>query len=136
MIRYINKVEWCEARHLRLAVPMTDNLTVYCADHMPYQKIDIIGLAELEVADSVDNGVRVWTSKLSAALPCRLPTPSTPVSLRLTATDGTRYLLGLSNRPYPTITFSDKHPSGVGQPCSCVLNAVLKGPTPALQAIS
>ena len=136
MIRYINKVEWCDARHLRLAVPMTDSLTVYCRDYMPYQKIEIVGLAELEVSDSVDNGVRVWTSKLAAVLPCRLPTPANPVSLRLTATDGTRYILGLSNRPYPTITFSDKHPSGLEQPCSCVMNAVLKGPIPALQTIS
>lgn len=133
MIRYINKVEWCEARHLRLAVPMTDNLTVYCEDYMPYQKIEIVGLAELEVSDSVDNGFRVWTSKLAAAMPCRLPTPSSPMSFRLTATDGTRYILGLSSRPFPTVTFLDKHPSGLGQPCSCTMNVVLKGPIPMLK---
>ena len=136
MLRYINKVEWCAAKHLHLAVPMVDNLTVYCADYMPYEPLPMIGLAELEISDAMENGVRLWSTKLVLTLPERISSPSNPFSFRLTATDGTQYILGLSERPHPIVTFSDKHPNGANCQCACTMNVSLKGPIPALQSFS
>lgn len=136
MLRYIKNVEWCDARHLHLAVPMIDNIKVYCADYMPYEPLPVVGLASLEVSDDIENGVRVWTSKLSLTLPDRIASPDYPVSFRLTAVDGTQYLMGLSNRPHPVVRFDDKHPSTASNQCACIMNVILKGPIPTLQFCS
>lgn len=132
MNKYIKKVEWCNARHLYLAVPLTDNIHVCCVDYMPYEELPVVGLASLEVSDAVDNGVRLWTSKLTATLPSRPAVPNVPKSFRLTATDGTVYLLGLSERPYPVVTVKDDHPAVTKGICACTITAVLSGPVPAL----
>lgn len=132
MNKYIKKVEWCNARHLYLAVPLTDNIHVYCVDYMPYEELPVVGLASLEVSDAVDNGVRLWTSKLTATLPERPAVPDTAVSLRLTAVDGTVFLMGLDCRPHPVVTIDDRHPSNASGLCACSFQALLKGSMPAL----
>jgi len=136
MNRYIKKVEWCDARHLYLAVPLTDNIHVYCVDYMPYEELPIVGLASLEVSDAVNEGLRIWTSKLTATLPERPDVPNTAISLRLTATDGTVYLMGFGKRPHPKITVSDMHPSNASGLCACCFQAELKGPIPTLTLCS
>lgn len=132
MNKYIAKIEWCPARHLSLATPMPDNLRVYLTDYMPYEELCIVGLASLEISDEIVSGVRVWTSKVVATLPERISAPDAAVSLRLTAVDGTQYIMGLSDRPHPVVAFDDKHPSSPSGQCACAISAVLKGPLPAL----
>ena len=136
MIRYINKVEWCDARHLHLAVPMADNLTVYCADYMPYEYIPMVGLASLELSDKIEAGIRVWTTKLSFVVPERLAHLTNHVSFRLTSVDGVQYIMGLSDRPHPIIGIDDRHPSSPTNQCACIVNATLIGPIPALRLCS
>lgn len=136
MNRYIKKVEWCAARHLYLAVPLKDNLQVYCIDYMPYEELPIVGLASLEVSDNVEKGVRIWKSELSMTLPSRPSVPDVPMSFRLTAVDGTIYLMGLSDRPHPVVTVKDNHPAATSGKCACAMTAVLNGPLPALMQCS
>lgn len=133
MIRFIKKVEWCDAKHLHLAVPLPDNISVYCEDYMPYRELPIVGLASMEVADKVDNGRRVWTSKVSATLQERPSVPNTPMSIRLTAIDGTKYIMGLSSRPHPVITVQDKVSESTTGLCSCVFMATMEGAMPILK---
>lgn len=133
MIRFIKKVEWCEAKHLHLAVPLPDNISVYCEDYMPYRELPIVGLASMEVADKVDKGRRVWTSKVSATLPSRPSVPNAPMSIRLTAVDGTQYIMGLSSRPHPVITVQDKFPDSPTGQCSCIFSATMQGSMPILR---
>lgn len=135
MIRFINKVEWCDARHLHLAVPFPDNITVYCEDYMPYRELPIVGLASMEVSDKVDNGARIWTSKVSATLQSRPEVPNTPMSIRLTSVDGTRYIMGLSSRPYPVITVQDNVAESTTGQCSCLFMATMQGPMPILENV-
>ena len=136
MIRFINKIEWCDAKHLHLAVPLSDNISVSCVDYMPYQELPIVGLASMEVSDKVDNGCRVWASKVTATLQTRPSIPKTLVSIKLTAVDGTQYIMGLSERPHPVVTVQDKCSGTPNGQCSCTWTATLQGPIPILKLYS
>ena len=133
MIRFIKTIEWCDARHLHLATPLPDNLSVFCTDYMPYKTLPIVGLASMDVSDKVDSGCRVWTSKISATLQDRPSVPTMPKSIRLTAVDGTQYIMGLSERPHPVITIQDSCSDKASGQCCCTLNAVMVGPIPILK---
>ena len=135
MITFIKKIEWCDAKHLHLAVPLPDNISVYCEDYMPYKSLPIVGIASMEVSDKVDNGYRIWTSKVSATLQSRPSVPNTPISVRLTAVDGTKYIMGLSSRPHPVITVQDKCADTLGGKCSCTLIVTMQGAIPILREI-
>lgn len=133
MVRYIKKIEWCAARHLHLATPSPDNLSVFCTDYMPYKTLPIVGLASIEVSDKVDNGCRKWTSKLSCLLQVRPSVPQEPMSFRLTAVDGTQFIMGLSDRPHPIVNIHDACADRPGGQCDCTLTATLNGPIPMLK---
>lgn len=76
---------------------------------MPWQGIPIVGLAEVETTEEVENGTRLTTTKLTATLCRHFQLPTTPTAFRLTDTRGTTYLLGTSNHPYPLITQAQTH---------------------------
>jgi len=103
MLLYIHKIEYCEAKHLRSAIFLPDHFKVILKEVMPWREVPIVGLAALETGDELDNGVRMHMQKLTATLETEYVFPQSPTAFLITAVNGTQYLLGTSDAPYPLI---------------------------------
>ena len=103
MLLYIHKIEYCEAKHLRSAIFLPDHFKVFLKEVMPWREVPIVGLAALETGDEFDNGVRLHMQKLTATLETEYVFPQSPTAFLITAVNGTQYLLGTSDAPYPLI---------------------------------
>lgn len=102
--RYIRKIEYCAAYHLRRAIILPAQSQALVREPIPWQEIPLVGLASLEVTDKVENGVRIYTSKLTATLCKPFLHPKRPSAFRLTDVQGKQYLLGTAQSPYPLIS--------------------------------
>ena len=101
---YIKKIEYCAAYHLKRAIILPAQAIALVREPMPWQELPLVGLASLEVTNEVDNGVRIYTSKLTATLCKPFLHPKRPSTFRLTDVQGKQYLLGTAQSPYPLIT--------------------------------
>ena len=104
ILRHICKVEYCAAYHLKSAIILPAQAKALVGEPMPWQELPIVGLASLEVTDEVENGVRIYTSKLTATLCKSFLHPKRPSAFRLTDVQGKQYLLGTAKSPYPLIS--------------------------------
>ena len=103
MLLYIHKIEYCEAKHLKSAIFLPDHFKVILKEVMPWREVPIVGLAALETGDELDNGVRLHTQKLTATLDTEYVFPHSPIAFLITAVNGTQYLIGTSDAPFPLI---------------------------------
>lgn len=137
MIRYIRSIDRTAAYHLTLAHELRRTRQVAIGHFVPWERIPTVGLSSLEVSDAVgDDGVRLYTTKLTALLPCAIVPPSEPTAYRLTLTDGTQLLLGTSHRPHPVQTQTDTHPDRAAEWCACTLTVTWTADVGALEIIS
>lgn len=127
-LRYITHVDVCPANHLRLAHPLQDGVHFYAPSYIPWEHVCISGLAGLEVTDEVEDGMRTYTSKLTFVSEERSALPAGPVAFRLTAADGTQFVMGSAERPHPVITISDSHPAKASSVCACTYTAQWQSP--------
>ena len=80
-----------------------DHFKVILKEVMPWREVPIVGLVVLETGDELDNGVRLHTQKLTATLETEYVLPQSPTVFLITAVNGTQYLLGTYNAPFPLI---------------------------------
>ena len=103
MLLYIHKIEYCEAKHLKSAIYLPDHFKVILKEVMPWREVPIVGLAALETGDELDNGVRLHTQKLTATLETEYVFPVSSSVFLITAVNGTHYLIGTTDAPFPLI---------------------------------
>lgn len=103
MLLYIHKIEYCEAKHLKSVIYLPDHFKVILKEVMPWREVPIVGLAALETGDELDNGVRLHTQKITATLETEYVFPQSPTVFLITVINGTQYLLGTSDAPFPLI---------------------------------
>ncbi len=127
-LRYINRVDICPAKHLRTAHPLADGAHIYAPSYIPWTRLCISGLAGLEVSDAVEDGVRTVTSKLTFTMAECPAMPRGPVAFRLTAADGTQYVLGLSEMPHPVVGIAATHPNRASSVCAYTVTAAWESP--------
>lgn len=133
MIRNIKKLELVDTRFLSKARPMPGLREVYLPYFVPAEEVPIVGLASLNVSDEVSDGLRTYTSKVTATMEKRLPHSSLTMAVRLTDVQGRRYLMGGAARPYPLFQQEDKYADRPGEPSACQLTITLQGPFPAME---
>lgn len=104
ILRHIKKVEYCAAYHLKRVIILPAQAIALVREPMPWQELPLVGLASLEVTDEVENGVRIYTSKLTATLCKSFLHPKRPSAFRLTDVQGNQSLLGTAQSPYPLIS--------------------------------
>ena len=104
ILRHICKVEYCAAYHLKRAIILPAQAKALVREPMPWQELPLVGLASLEVTNEVENGVRIYTSKLTATLCKSFLHHKCPSAFRLTDVQGKQYLLGSAQSPYPLVT--------------------------------
>lgn|SRR5574344_1217010 len=134
-IRHINKVELLTAAQLRWSIPLPDSIHIYIPDILVTTRLPIIGLAQLEVSDTVEKCVRSWTSKLQCTLDERLELSAEPQALRLTDVSGQQYILGLAERPFPVINQAETHSSDTGNATANQITVTWTASWPAMMMI-
>ena len=115
MLLYIHKIEYCEAKHLKSAIFLPNHFKVILKEVMPWREVPIVGLATLETGDELDNGVRLHTQKLTATLETEYVFPQSPTAFLITAVNGTQYLIGTADAPFPLIQQSTILSSNAGE---------------------
>lgn len=133
MIRYIVRVETCPARHLTRAVVSPAAAVAVLAEPAPFEALDIKGPAAVEDTEEIQDAVSLHTLRLTATLACRAALPRGPLALRLTAADGTRWLMGTAGRPFPAVVQKDTRPARPSEAAAVTLTATLSGPLPLLE---
>lgn len=119
VIKYINKVEVIDAGEL--ASSTFFNKGVKLADSLPFVQLCTVGLSTFEISDKVESKNRIFNYSLQSKLPERMEVGNHKLCFRLTAVDGTQYMLGSDVRPYPVIQQNDSRPSEAGQLCAVML---------------
>ena len=117
MLLYIHKIEWCEAYHLQSAILMSHDRRAILRDVAPWRTLPIVGLAALENTEEVENGVRLHTTKLSATLEETFVFPERPIAFLASSVNGSRFLVGTAQRPFPLITQNTILPSNSAENC-------------------
>ncbi len=111
MLRHIIKIEYFPASFQKWAVPLPCGTRLLLPEVIVGTRLPLASLAAVEVTDEVENGTRRYTTKLTATLRCPYAEVQEALtrrhlSLRLTAADGTQYIMGLACRPHPLIRVS------------------------------
>ena len=117
MLLYIHKIEWCEAYHLKSAILMPHDRQAILRDVAPWRTLPIVGLAALETTEEMENGVRLHTTKLSATLEETFVFPERPVAFLASSVNGSRFLIGTAQQPFPLITQNTILPSNSAENC-------------------
>lgn len=120
-MRYINKIEKAAVKHLAMLQIMPDGVHAFMPSYVPWEVVPIVGLAGLEVSDERADGVRVFTSKLTATLADSPMADAEPMAWLLTQVDGSKLLLGCAERPMAIATTTDTRPDRAAEKCACLL---------------
>lgn len=95
----IKKVERCPATALANTEQIF-NLGILLKGYNDFEKIDIIGLASVEITDKVEDKQRVYTTKLLFKTASSPDMDEDKFCYRLTTVAGSQFLLGTKDRPY------------------------------------
>lgn len=117
MLLYIHKIEWCKAYHLQSALLMPHDRQAILRDVAPWRTLPIVGLAALETSEEMENGVRLHTTKLSATLEETFVFPERPVAFLASSVNGSRFLIGTAQRPFPLVNQNSVLPSNSTENC-------------------
>lgn len=125
MLIYINKVQIARAIHMRNAVFAPEARIVQTTALIPWRDICAAGLSSVSERWSVEEGVRTCETTLTAVLEECADLPREPLAFRLTATDGTVWLLGDERKPFPVVTQNASHPDRVSSVSAVTLTATM-----------
>lgn len=124
LIRYINKVEVIDAEYLASSTFFSKGVKL--DDALTFVPLCMIGLATFEISEKVESKNRLFHHSLKAKLSERIDVGNRKLCFRLTAVDGTQYMMGSDSRPYPLVFQDESHPSDAGQSCAVILDVTWK----------
>lgn len=134
---HIITVHWTEAYHLADVVTQRyARPSALALSPVPWRRLPILGLAKLSATEEEKDGTRTHTTTLTATLcltafePTR---PLRPMVYKLTAADGSEWLLGTCEAPFPLTTFRKSLADKPAGEQSVQLEAKLSGPLPLLR---
>ena len=111
-LSFITKVQRVPVSELPFET-LTCNKTFSIPGSEKWPKVKCQRPAKLEITDKLEDGVRLYTHKLTLRLPDDLDT-SVPYAYLVTDLESNKYLIGVGDRPYPIINMSDIHPDSLG----------------------
>lgn len=95
----IKMVEQCPASFMQSTVRIF-NQGIFLKTNTRFEKVDIIGLASVEVTDKIENKQRLYTTKLVFKTLHDPDFHKEQSCYRLTSVTGKQYILGTKERPY------------------------------------
>lgn len=84
-----------------------------------FQSLPLVGLAACTDTTKTSNKSRLHTVTLTALLSSGFDDEYRDLVFMLTAADGTRYILGGNERPYPIVSTTDNYPGKTTEPSGC-----------------
>lgn len=122
-LSFITKVQRIPVSELPF-VTLTCNKTFSIPGSDKWPKVKCQRPAKLEITDKLEDGVRLYTHKLTLRLPDDDLDTSVPYAYLVTDLESNKYLIGVGDRPYPIINMSDIHPDSLGS--STFVEAVIQ----------
>lgn len=109
LLQNINRVEFIETRYLSNMV-LLGNDAVSLQYWRNFNELCLVGLADVEVSQAVDNGSRLTTVKLTARTTSDFAVNNRRLAWRVTTVTGEQYLIGTTEQPFPVTTVGDYYP--------------------------
>lgn len=122
-LSFITKVQRVPVSELPFET-LTCNKTFSITGSDKWPKVKCQKPAKLEITDKLEDGVRLYTHKLTLRLPDDDLDTSVPYAYLVTDLESNKYLIGVGDRPYPIINMSDIHPDSLGS--STFVEAVIQ----------
>ena len=119
-IIYINKVEMIDAGQLSSSTFFKQGAKI--PEDLPFVELCTVGLSNFEISDKVENKVRIFHHSLKSKLVECIEIGNRKLCFRLTAVDGSQYMIGTDSRPYPLVQQEDLHHSELSQSCAVTLD--------------
>lgn len=120
-VKFITKLEVIDSYNV-LSFDKIDSNTVHIETAKNFEKIDTVGLIQVETSEKIENKICIGTTKITATICSDINIGNRKLVFRLTSADGTVSLVGSDERPYPTVTKSDNKPSSIGTAIKKALN--------------
>lgn len=106
----IAKAEWIlSPRHMRNVVLLDDHQALL-QYYRPFNPICLDGFASCEASESVEDGSRLTTVRLTMHTSDDFWVDDRHLCWRITTTQGNQYLIGLDEQPWPVATVVDTYP--------------------------
>lgn len=116
VLKYIKLVEVIDAGLLSLSV--LGSKGVKLEESLPFETLCTVGLSKLEISDELEAKNRIYVHSLEAVMQERLTVANRKLCFRLTAVDGSQYLIGVCGRPYPIVAQSMSFPAEITGSCA------------------
>lgn len=134
MIRYVNKIEMIEAKHLSSST-IIKKTGIVIPEDVEFTPVETIGLSSIEISDTIKNKERIFTSKLQAFLPKILDIGNKKLCFRVTTVQKEVFVLGTSYRPFPIIELNDNYPNTPASKCGCTMTVTYTNTIPMLSVL-
>lgn len=105
----INKVEYIETKHLN-GIILLSNHEVSLQYWRNFKKLCIVGLASVEVSQTIEDGSRLTSIKMEALTTENFHVDHRRLAWRVTTVEGQQFLIGVNEQPYPITTVADSYP--------------------------
>lgn len=109
LLQNIYRVEFIETRYLSNMVLLGNNGAAlkYWRNFI---ELCLVGLADVEVSQTVDNGSCLTTVKLTARTTSDFAVDNRRLAWRITTVTGEQYLIGTTEQPFPVTTVANDFP--------------------------
>lgn len=109
LLQNINRVEFIETRYLSKMVLLGNN-EVTLQYWRNFIELCLVGLADVEVNQAVDNGSRLTTIKLTARTTSDFGVDNRRLAWRVSTVTGEQFLIGTTEQPFPVTTVANDFP--------------------------
>ncbi len=120
VLLYIKSISYIETRLLS-NVTSVHGLGVMLNFWRNFQELPLVGLAKCEVVSKIENKSKIFTTSISARLSRHFDAQDMHLAFLLTAVDGSRYLVGSIERPFPMVNTTDVFPDKSADNSGCSL---------------
>lgn len=134
-LRTIKKVEYTPYFHVAQRLRVAHQWFCTLPDHyIPWRELCMSGYAAMETTDSVEDGIRTITTRVTVLLAGDMQRmPDYPVVWRLTDLSGAEWLIGTGERPHPLVTRRETRPQHISERNSVTLSIDWVGPLAPLK---
>lgn len=110
LLNNIIKVEWIiSPRHMRNVILLDDH-KAFLQYYRPFNAICLDGMASCEASESIEDGSRLTTVRLTAHTADDFQVDNRRLCWRITTVEGEQFLIGLDEQPWPVTTVVDTFP--------------------------
>lgn len=120
VLHNICNLEFIESRLLQY-ITIAHGAGVYLNYWRNFKRLPLVGLANCEVTSKVENRTKLFSTTLNAHLSGHFDARDRHLAFLATCVDGTRYLIGHNESPYPIVNTTDTLPGRETDKSGCTL---------------